>query len=821
MAENMPQDVSAAEHPAELAERLDALRQAAAVPGGDPRALLEAALTELDAAIESLAASPDGFADDGDLPDESLPDAMRAERRLLRATFQQAPIALFLLERDGTVRRANTMAGELIGSPTGYATGKPVTAFIDLPSRAAVQSQLAAAARTGKSRQVACRLLTSDGPADAELNIGVIALPGDPKLLIVGVGPAQSAADGTAPAARKPARPITDPAPARTIQAMAHRMDLITAMTRVLLDNSTFSEAVTLQRCARLLVGEIASWVIVDVERGGELRRQFAIGPRDTAAEQFARIVRGIDPGPGTLCWQVHASGKSELVAHAEDTGILGKDPDGIPLLMRLGATSVISVPVVDKGTSYGTLTLARLADEGHFEIADLGLAEELGEHLAIAIRVDRMFRRRSEVAQALQASLLPGRLPDVPGLDLAASYIAASEWQEISGDFYDVFPMDSGGDPGWGVVMGDVCGKGEEAAAMTAAARHATRALALGSRDPAEVLRRVNEVLLAADYEDRFVTAKLAYLPRPAPGEPVRVELGSSGHPGPVVVRADGRVEVLEGAGLPLGLFPDADPDESAVTLAVGDLLLFYTDGVTEARGADMTYFEDRLTDQLAAVAGRSAAETVRAVQELVTEFSGGELRDDMTMLAIKVTGELLLLVDVFLHDVVRGGNRGGVRAPLTALGGARRQAGGHPLAARVAHHVGRVGSLLHALAGYHLGPADQPPGDPAVPAAPQEQPEQPDEDKHEAGGMQVEDGCISGHREGEDQSYRYQQQTRSGSHCHSSVRGARAFTPAPWWLAARQVPGALSADARAPAPAGGRRASARFLAARRSPTA
>lgn len=664
MAENMPQDVWPAEHPAELAERRDALRQAAAVPGGDPRVLLEAALTELDAAIDSLAAPPDGFAEDGDVPAESLPDAMRAERRLLRATFQHAPVPLFLLERDGTVRRANAMAGELIGSSTGYATGKPITAFVDLTSRAAVQSQLVAAARTGKSRQVACRLLTSGGSVDAVLNIGVIELPGDPKLLIVNVYTGQPAAGQPTVAARKPAPARANAAdaghaaPERTIQTMAHRMDMITAVTRVLLDNSTFSEAVTLQRCARLLAGEIASWVIVDVERGGRLRRQFAVGPRDASAEQFARIVRGIDPEPGTVCWQVHATGKPVLVAHAEDTGILGKGPDGTPLLMRLGATSLISVPIADNGTSYGTLTLTRLAGEGHFEIADLGLAEELGEHLAIAIRVDRMFRRRSEVAQALQASLLPGRLPDVPHLDLAASYIAASDWQEISGDFYDVFPMNSG----WGVIVGDVCGKGEEAAAMTAAARHATRAIAYDNEDPADVLRRVNEVLLAADYEDRFVTVKLAYLPRTAPGAPVRVVLGSAGHPGPVIVRADGRVEVLEGEGLPLGLFPDTDPGETSVTLTAGDLLLFYTDGVTEARGADLSYFEDRLTDQLAAVAGQSSAETVRAVQELVTEFSGGELRDDMTMLAIKVTEDLFFLVDVLFHDLIRGGDRSGV---------------------------------------------------------------------------------------------------------------------------------------------------------------
>jgi serine phosphatase RsbU (regulator of sigma subunit)/PAS domain-containing protein len=617
----MPQE----QWPAELATRRDALRQAAAAPGADLGTLLEAALTELDAAIESAADFPDVL----DGPGNSPGDALHAERRLLRAAFQNAPVPLFLLERDGTVRRANDLASELTGASPGYATGKPFTALVDLPSRAAVQTQLAAAVRTGKPRQVAAKLLTPAGPEDGMLSIQVITLPGDPRLLIV------SAATGKTLVARghKPARPRRMAGPVPGIQSMTRRMDMVTAVTRLLLDNSTFSEAVTLQRCARLLAGELASWVIVDMDRGGRLRRQFAIGPRDGASESIARTVRATDPETSTVCWQVHMSGKAALMAHAEDVSLLGVDEDGKSLLMMLGATSLICVAISDGTNNYGTLTLARRATEESFAMTDLALAEELGEHLAISIRVDRMFRRRSEVAQALQASLLPSRLPETPGLDLAAVYIPATEWQEISGDFYDVFPVR---DDGWGIVVGDVSGKGEEAAAMTAAARHSARTVAFTGTEPAEVLRGVNDVLLAGDYEDRFVTAALAYL-RLEDGM-LRVRISHSGHPGPAVVRADGRVEVLEGDGLPLGLFPGIEPETMDLSLAPGDMLFFYTDGVTEARAADLSYFEDRLADKLAAVAGQTAGETVRAVQELVTEFSGGELRDDMTMLAVKV---------------------------------------------------------------------------------------------------------------------------------------------------------------------------------------
>jgi serine phosphatase RsbU (regulator of sigma subunit)/PAS domain-containing protein len=611
---------------ADLTGRRDALRQAAALPGADPRALLEAAFAELDGAVEVLTKL--GQAE----PEQTTPatDTVGAERALLRAVFQHAPSPLFLLEPDGTIRRANGKAGELIGAPPGYATGRGLTAFVDLPSRATVKSQLAAAARTATARQVECRLLGPSGPVDATLMTDVITLPDGARLLVVtatSTVPHGVRGAGKAPRERE-GRPLRED----TIQAMTRRMDMVVAVTRLLLDNSTFSEAVTLQRCARLLAGNIASWVIVDVEREGVLRRHFVIGPQDGPGQELARRIRALDPQPGSASGQVHSAGTSVVLAHAEDPGILGAAADGTPVLMLIGVTSLLSVPITDGVTSYGALTLARTASEGRFEIADLALAEQLGQHLGVAIRVDRMFRYHSAVAEALQASLLPASLPEVPGLELSAAYQPAGEGLEVSGDFYDVFPVSGG----WAITVGDVCGKGQEAAAMTAAARHAIRALAHWNPDPADVLAKVNEVMLAGGYEDRFVTAKLAYLRR-EDGR-LRVTLASAGHPGPALVRPDGRVDVLSGGGLPLGLFPDADPHTEELELGEDDLLFFYSDGVTEARSPDMRYFEDSLADELAGLAGRSAAETARIVQNLVSSFSQDELRDDLTILVAKV---------------------------------------------------------------------------------------------------------------------------------------------------------------------------------------
>src|SRR6266700_7691466 len=161
---NMPRGGWPDEAVADIAARRDALRQAASLPGADPRTLIEAALTELDAAIEAIGAVSPGTASPDDPPTEVLPETVRAERRLLHAVFQQAPVPMFLLEQDGTIRRANNHAAALLGAPSGYATGKPLTAFVDLPFRAAIQTQLAAVARTGKPRTASCRILTSGGP---------------------------------------------------------------------------------------------------------------------------------------------------------------------------------------------------------------------------------------------------------------------------------------------------------------------------------------------------------------------------------------------------------------------------------------------------------------------------------------------------------------------------------------------------------------------------------------------------------------------------------------------------------------------------------
>jgi serine phosphatase RsbU (regulator of sigma subunit)/PAS domain-containing protein len=606
-----------------------ALRQAADISGAELRPLLDAALAELDGAAEALAGAGGRAA--RDLADNRA-EGPHTERRLLQAIFQQAPAPLFLLGLDGTVRRANSAAGQLVGSGSGYPTGKPFAAFIDLPYRAALQSQLGAVARTGKIRSLRCGVLAADGITQLEVTVCPVRVRGESGQLIVAV----SAPGGAAPGAEPAPAGDAEPEPSRgvgddPVQSITRRLDLVTSATRILLENVNHSESVTMQRFSRLLSRELAAWLILDVQRHQRLRRQLAVGPDDQPSDELARAVAAVDPAPGSAACQVHESGSSLLVAHAEDPGILGDGPDGVPLLMRLGATSVLCVPLSDGERGYGALTLARPAGSGHFGMADVGLVEELGEQLALALRADRKVRHSTEVASALQASLLPRQLRPIPGVEVATSHAPATLAQDAGGDFYDIYPARAG----WGLSIGDVCGKGQDAAAVTAAARHAIRVLAHWDSDPAGVLRSANEIMMEEEFGGRFVTACAGHLRWRDGG--LHVVLGSAGHPGPVLVKPDGRTEVLPGGGLPLGIFPDSEPSTAEIELAPGDLLFLFSDGLTSACGPDMVYFEDRLTDELAAFGGQPADRVVSGVRDMVLEFCRGQLRDDVTMLALR----------------------------------------------------------------------------------------------------------------------------------------------------------------------------------------
>ncbi|GAA4152985.1 SpoIIE family protein phosphatase [Actinomadura keratinilytica] len=647
----------------DLETRIAELRQAAGMREADPRATLDAALVELDLALTALhTLNTDRGAAAG-----RASAAAENERRVLRTVFQDAPVPLFLLDRGAGVRRVNRQAAALLGTSPGYVSGKRFTAFCDLPTRAALRSRLAAVVRTGRRCRARVRFLGGAGPVDAVVTLVRVWIRGEPDPMVVAAAaPADGAAaeqeheperparrrvpGAAAPSIPRPAMPQSAAVPGDdgAVATIVHRMDVLASASELLLQEPVFNETVAVRRCARLLAAELADWVIVDLvpdtpgqpgaaaaeaaraAEGPELRRQVVLGPPDEASAEAARLIEELAPAADTLPGTVHAGRNSALHPHVEELDLLGTCEDGQPVCVKIGAGSVLCVPVEDGERCLGAITLAVSGEHGPFDLLDLSVAQRLGRYVALVIRAARLYRRRAQVADSLQASLLPRRLPSVPGLALVGRYIGATDGVEVGGDFYDVFPTPDG----WGLVLGDVCGKGEDAAAVTATARHGVRLLSRRKAGPAEVLSEVNEVLLD---EDRFVTAVLATLVQGS--ERVTASLGSAGHPPAIVVRADGVIRTASGGGVPLGLFDDFDAGCDTVALGPGDTLYLYSDGVLEACDIRRRQFGiDRLMDVLAANAAAPLEDMLGAVESELLDFCDGDLRDDVSMLAVRV---------------------------------------------------------------------------------------------------------------------------------------------------------------------------------------
>jgi serine phosphatase RsbU (regulator of sigma subunit)/PAS domain-containing protein len=583
--------------------------------------LLDAALAELDAAVAVLDGT-DGATEAGAAGAEHV--GALADRRLLHAVFTATPMPLYVVDSDGTVLRANAAAGELLGAGPGYATGRPLATLAEPAARAALRSQLAAALRTRAAAHVSCGVLRGNGVAQSDWLIYPLTVRGDADRALIAI-----ALDGGRPSQAE--RPRTDSADGAALAASVRRLDLLADAARLLLEATTVSESVLLQRSARLLAGALATWAVVDLRRRGELRRHYVAGPDDPQSAELTQVAAAAQPAPGSVPDEVARSGQAVLLSHVGDDRALGTATTGMPLLTILDAASVVSVPMTDGPAVHGVLTLIRRASDGQFGTADAALAEEIGALLGRAISARRTLHQRTETADALRASLLPPVLKSVPGVEIASAHLAPTRGREVGGDFYDVYPTPGG----WGVAIGDVCGKGEDGAAATAAARHAIRVLAHSDADPVQVLRGANQIMLAEEFGGRFVTASAAHLSWR--DGVLHIVLASAGHPAPVLIKPDGRAQLLPGGGVPLGIFADPEPTSHEVQLSAGDLLFFYTDGLTDARSPQAAYWEERLADSLAQLAGRRAANVVSDMRALVLDFSAGILHDDLTMLVLR----------------------------------------------------------------------------------------------------------------------------------------------------------------------------------------
>ncbi len=294
---------------------------------------------------------------------------------------------------------------------------------------------------------------------------------------------------------------------------------------------------------------------------------------------------------------------------------------------------SLLGVPLRRAGKVTGVLHVTSRT-EGRFEADDLHLMELMAGRIASALERAQLYEQRDHMASALQRSLLPGSLPQIPGFEAATLYRPYMPGDEVGGDFLDVFPQLERGC--WGALVGDVSGKGPEAAAVMGLARHSVRSLARFQTRPSELLKTLNEVLLADPSipDARFVTMCYSRIHTGTDGSRVTVSL--AGHPPPLLAHADGHVETVGTNGDLLGMFPAPDYHDVAVDLAPGDRLVLYTDGLIEQRGIDLAVGMDRLAQVLKASAGASADETVGAIRAGILDLREAR-EDDVAILVLR----------------------------------------------------------------------------------------------------------------------------------------------------------------------------------------
>jgi serine phosphatase RsbU (regulator of sigma subunit) len=394
----------------------------------------------------------------------------------------------------------------------------------------------------------------------------------------------------------------------------------------------------TLAKVARLTVPRLADWCVIDMLEDDGSIRLLSVAHADPEKVRLARRLRRRYPpeaeAPGGVP-AVIKTGKPELHPHIPEELLLraARDEEHLRLLRQLNLRSLMIVPLTARGRTVGAITMVAAESGRRFDEEDLRLAQEVGARAGVAVDNARLYEDRVSVARTLQRTLLPPQLPAVPGVELAATYRSAGRGEDIGGDFYDVFSL---ADDDWVLVIGDVCGRGIQAASLTGLARHTIRATALKGYGPAETLDALNEVIRREESESGFCTVAFTRLRLDSAGAEVTVACG--GHPPPLRLRANGAVEQIGAPGTLIGVLPEVDAREQTVRLEPGETVLLYTDGVTDQRADHQLFGEARLRRLLRRSVGDDARTVVDRITEALEAFAVEPARDDVALLAFRL---------------------------------------------------------------------------------------------------------------------------------------------------------------------------------------
>jgi PAS domain S-box-containing protein len=397
---------------------------------------------------------------------------------------------------------------------------------------------------------------------------------------------------------------------------------------------SSLDWRVTLRRVADLCVPRVADVAIA-----------FAIDGEEVVATELAGPPTEHDQLRALLERWPHATrhrSSAEPALLADLAAVDPADPRAelAADLVASGLRSAATVALRADDRIVGLLVLVT-SDPRALDANDLALAVEIAGRAGQAMRNAARFQERAHVADTLQASLLPPATPSVPGLEVATRFFAVGEGIDVGGDFYDVFRMGTAGAPfdQWAVVIGDVRGKGAEAARISGTARHAIRTAALHERSPSAILRQLNELLLVTggdDLEPRFCTAVVAVVTPES--DAATITLAVAGHPAPLLLRSDGTTEHVTASGTMLGVLDDAELGEETLHLGPGDALVLYTDGVTERHVGGRFFDEETFASVLSRCTGFTAPVLAERIETASRAFLEDLPSDDLAVVVVRV---------------------------------------------------------------------------------------------------------------------------------------------------------------------------------------
>jgi serine phosphatase RsbU (regulator of sigma subunit) len=397
------------------------------------------------------------------------------------------------------------------------------------------------------------------------------------------------------------------------------------------------------QHLADLAIPTLGDVAMVDmVTPDGSIERVAARSGGTEVADVFVKLraKNPIDPhGPHPVA-EVIRTGQTMYLDRLSDEAIdeITTRESERKLLRKHRFRSCIVLPLGARGAVLGALTLWIMRPAKAFDETARRTAKRLADRAALALDNARLHEQQSHIASVLQHSLLPRSLPEIRGFESASRFLAAGEAYEVGGDFYDVFRSGSGT---WTAVIGDVCGKGPEAASLTALARYTVRTASSPDSAPSDVLRTLHESISSEHSDLRFCTAALARIQAPSNGRgAARLTVALGGHPLPLILRKDGRVDSIGQPGTLLGALPSPVLADADAKLAVGDSLILYTDGMLDVGDRSQADDPDWLAAQLASAAGGSADEIAEDLAQAAVKRHGGEPRDDIAILVLHRNG-------------------------------------------------------------------------------------------------------------------------------------------------------------------------------------